>query len=581
MMLRARVALAAVVPLLLLSGCASSSRFIETATVELGHAPGARVSELGEDGYLQVQVSSNIGVDAERLKFYGSDAPKLIVVTAKLQPLAGPGRDTVAPEVPLLSYDVDKASSEDLTARTLAGGIVVKAGSLTGAATLTLIVRGVTESGAATLGPLMETIKKTPAAITGVATVLGGVPITAFQTFVVPMLEKSATSANRKWERKKEYTFQVADTLDGLDGRVVAFVLLNEDKKRPPVTTEVDLCSLEIENPKLCVQKDGKSVPFTTPYLLFDLRVSDYRPIDDLVAQGGPCATDRATLAKTADAIATGALTGRQAFLEDLLLKRRIVLADIRESGGSIDRLSRAAWRYQRLALPGTDSPRYSYWQRYMVARSTRLDACLDEALASATPTTRRTWATLLDGFKAIDAVDTVVHRYADDDDAPSSEDAAQTELALRRLNTAEAIPAIDAESRAYLVAGVSNASGLLERWYRSEVLRITGSASGPDAANRELKKLLVKTRCTTCASIVNSAISSLQSGASVKSTEAAVRRDSLVVDAVRTGAKVDAAQSLSEANATPVIEQAPQKIEPPRETEKTTVTPVESAPAP
>lgn len=544
MMLRVPFALAA---FLLIGGCASSSRFIETSTIELGHAPGDRNTELGEDGYLQVQVSSNIGADAERLKFYGKDAPKLIVVTAKLQPNAGPGRDTPAPEVPLLSYDVGKATSEDLTARTLAGGIVVKAGTLSGAATLTLIVRGITESGASTLGPLMETIKKTPAAITGVATVLGGVPITAFQTFVVPMLEKSATSANRHWERKKEYTFQVGSGLDGLDGRVVAFVLTTDDKKRP--SFEVELCSLQIENPRLCVQQQDKAVPFTTPYLLFDLRVSDFRPIDDLVPQGGPCATDRAVLAKTADAITAGALTGRQAFFEDLLLKRRMALADIRESGGSIDRLSRAAWRFQRQALPTPEHPRYAYWQRYMAARSARLDACLDEALATATPTTRRTWSTLLDGFRSIDAVDAAIHRSADSDGdaAPAADDAALVEQALRRMNTAEAVPAIDAESRAYLVAGISNASGLLERWYRSEVLRITGSASGPEAATRELKKLLNKTRCTSCASIVNTAISSLQSGAGIKSTEAAVRRDSLVVDALRTGARVDAAKSLSD----------------------------------
>lgn len=541
----------AFLPLLLIatvaaSGCASKqARFIEPTTLELGHAPGPRSFELGEDGYLQVQVSSNLGENAERLKFYGEDAPKLIVVTAKLQPLSGPGRDTPAPEVPLLSYDVTKGSSEDLTARTLAGGIVVKAGSLSGAATLTLIVRGITASGATALAPLMETIKKTPAAITGVATLLGGVPITAFQTFVVPMLEKSTTATNHQWERKKEYTFQVGDTLDSLDGRVVAFLMLTEDRKGG-LTIDAELCSIEVEQPKLCRQVDKPGAPVTTPYLLFDLRVSDYRPIDDLVAQGGPCATDRAVLAKTAEVLASGAMTGRQAFLEDLLLRRRTVLADIRDSGGSIDRLSRAAWRYQRLVTPDAANPRHAYWQRYFASRASRIDACLDEALATATPTTRKSWATLLDGFRAIDEVDAAVARNADLD-APDAADAAALEIALRRLNTAEAVPAIDAESRAWLVNGISNASGLLDRWYRAEVLRITGSAASPEAASRDLKKLLSKTRCTACVGGINTALAALQAGSSLRSTEAAVKRENLVVDALKAGSKVDAAQSLGD----------------------------------
>ncbi len=544
----------ALLPLLLiatvtLSACVGKqTRFIEPTTLELGHAPGPRVNELGEDGYLQVQVSSNLGEDAERLKFYGDDAPKLIVVTAKLQPLSGPGRDTPAPEVPLLSYDVDKGSSEDLTARTLAGGIVVKAGSLTGAATLTLIVRGITASGATTLGPLMETIKKTPAAITGVATLLGGVPITAFQTFVVPLLEKSATATNHQWERKKEYTFQVGDGLDSLDGRVVAFLMLTEGRKGG-FTIDADLCSIEVEQPKLCRAIDKPGSPVTTPYLLFDLRVSDYRPIDDLVAQGGPCSTDRAVIQKTADMLASGAMTGRQAFLEDLLLKRRIVLADIRDSGGSIDQLSRAAWRYQRLVTPDPANPRHAYWQRYFASRASRVDACLDEALATAAPSTRKSWATLLDGFRAIDEVDVAVARNADLD-APDAADAAALEIALRRLNTAESVPAIDAESRAWLVNGIANASGLLDRWYRSEVLRITGSAATPEAASRELKRLLSKTRCTACVGGINTALAALQAGSSLRSTEAAVKRETLVVDALKAGAKVDAAQGLGDSNA-------------------------------
>lgn len=529
----------------LLLGACASTRFIEPTALELGHAPGPNVDSLGEDGYLQVQVSSNLGENAERLKFYGSDAPKLIVVTAKLQPNAGPGRDQPAPEVPLLSYDVSKATSEDLTARTLAGGIVVKAGSLSGAATLTLIVRGITESGAATLGPLMETIKKTPAAITGVATILGGVPITAFQTLVVPMLEKSAKDGDHQWEKKKEYTFQVGDTLDELDGRVVAFLLLTENRKGPPIDAE--LCSLAAERPRLCVDgADGRSTPLTTPYLLFDLRVSDYRPIDDVVPQGGPCNTDRATLGKTADAIAAGALTARQAFLEDLLLRRRIVLAEIRESGGSIDRVSRAAWHYQRLTMPEPDSPRYAYWQRHVAARSARIDACIDEALASASLGTRRTWTRLLDGFRAIDEVDEATHRYADVE-IPDAAEMPKIEIALRRLGSAEAVPAIDAESHAYLVAGISNASTLLERHYRAQVLRITNGATSTDAASAELKKLLAGTRCTSCASLINTALSSLQSGSGTRSAGAAVRRDGLVVDAIRTGARVDAARSLAD----------------------------------
>lgn len=527
-----------------IAGCATT-RFIEPTAIELGHAPGPRAADLGEDGYLQVQVSSNLGNDAERLKFYGADAPKLIVVTAKLQPNAGPGRDTVAPEVPLLSYDVDKATSEDLTARTLAGGIVVKAGSLSGAATLTLIVRGVTASSAATLGPLLETIKKTPAAITGVATVLGGVPITAFQTFVVPMLEKSATEANHQWEKKKEYTFQVGDTLDGLDGRVVAFLLLTEDRKGPPVDAE--LCSLTLERPRLCVARnDGVDEPLTTPYLLFDLRVSDYRPIDDVVPQGGPCNTDRATLSKTADAITAGALTARQAFLESLLLQRRTVLAEIRESAGSIDRISRAAWHYERLDVPDIDSPRRSYWQQHMAARSQRVDACIADSLAATSLTTRRTWNTLLDGYRAIEEVDDAVHRNVDAT-VPDDADAARTEIALRRLNTADAIPAIDAESRAYLTAGISNASALLERWYRAEVVRLTGSAATPDTAAADLKRLLSHTHCASCVGVINNALSSLQSGSSPRGTEATIQREGLVVDAVKAGARADAASSLTD----------------------------------
>ena len=51
----------AFLPLLLItavaaSGCAAKqARFIEPTTLELGHAPGPRSQELGEDGYLQVQ----------------------------------------------------------------------------------------------------------------------------------------------------------------------------------------------------------------------------------------------------------------------------------------------------------------------------------------------------------------------------------------------------------------------------------------------------------------------------------------------------------------------------------------------
>ncbi len=140
-------------------------------------------------------------------------------------------------------------------------------------------------------------------------------------------------------------------------------------------------------------------------------------------------------------------------------------------------------------------------------------------------------------------------------------------------------------------------------------LLRITGAAASSEAATRDLKKLLTKTRCTSCASIVNTALSSLQSGASVKSTEAAVRRESLVVDAVRTGARVDVAQSLSDGGpasaglvrdavdkglavdpaapgATPQIEQIQHKVERQRERadatiDKATVTPDESAVSP
>jgi len=132
----------------------------------------------------------------------------------------------------------------------------------------------------------------------------------------------------------------------------------------------------------------------------------------------------------------------------------------------------------------------------------------------------------------------------------PDAADAAKVEIALRKLNTAEAIPAIDAESRAYLVAGISNGSSLLERWYRAEVLRITGTTSSPDTAAAELKRMLARTRCTACVSVINGALTSLQSGASTRSTEAAVRRDGLVVDAVRTGARVDAARSVGDARA-------------------------------
>lgn len=528
-----------------LAGCAST-RFIEPTQLELGHAPGPDAAALGEDGYLQVQVSSNLGENAERLKFYGSDAPKLIIVTAKLQPLAGPGRSQPAPEVPLLSYDVSKATSEDLTARTLGDGIVVKAGSLSGAATLTLIVRGITESGAATLQPMMETIKKTPSAITGVATLLGGVPITAFQTLVVPMLEKSATSPDHQWQKKKEYTFQVGERLDELDGRVIAFLLLMEDRKGPPVQAE--LCSLSLERPRLCVARgDGVDQPLTTPYLLFDLRLSDYRPIDDLVPQGGACSSDRGVLAKTADAIASGALTQRQGLLEALVLARRNVLAEVRESGGSIDRLSRAAWHYQRLTTPAPDSPRYAYWQQRLALRNQRVDECINEALAAASLNTRRRWTTLLDGFRAIETVEDAVQRNADAD-VPDAADAAKVEAALRKLNTAEAIPAIDAESHAYLVAGVSNAASLLERHYREQALRITGSGA-PDAA-AELKKLIAATRCTSCVAILNTALASVQSGAGARSTEAAIRREGLVVDAVKAGARIDAANGVGSAPA-------------------------------
>lgn len=536
-----------------LSGCATA-RFIEPTSLELGHAPGPRAAALGEDGYLQVQVSSNLGGNAERLRFYGSDAPKLIVVTAKLQPNAGPAREQAAPEVPVLSYDVDKATSEDLTARTLASGIVVKAGSLSGAATLTLIVRGITASGAATLGPLLETIKKTPAAITGVATVLGGVPITAFQTFVVPMLEKSATEANHPWQRKKEYTFQVGDELDALDGRVVAFLLLTEQGagSAPSAAVAAELCSLEPERPRLCVaQDDGTSKPLTTPYLLFDLKVSDYRPIDDLVPQGGPCNSDRAMLNRTAEVIANGALTQRQALLEGLLLQRRLVLADIRESGGSIDRISRAAWHYERLAVPKPDSSRYAYWQQHLALRNQRVDECIDDALAAASLTTRRTWTTLLDGYRAIDEVDDTLRRNADLP-APSAADAAATEIALRRLNTADAVPAIDAESRAYLAAGIHNASGLLERWYRAEVLRLTAEPTKPETAAVELKKLLARTRCTSCVGILTTALASVQSGTGARGTEATIKREGLVSDAVKVGARVEAATRLAPGDASP-----------------------------
>lgn len=539
--MRSLIRLAAACSLTVLAGCATT-RFIEPTELELGHAPGPQAAGLGEDGYLQVQVSSNLTGNADRLKFYGSDAPKLIVVTAKLQPNAGPQRDQPAPEVPLLSYDVDKATSEELTARTLASGIVVKAGSLSGAATLTLIVRGLTASGAASLGPLMETIKKTPAAITGAATLLGGVPITAFQTFVVPMLEKSATSANQKWEKKKEYTFQVGDQLDGLDGRVVAFLLLTEDRREP---LAAELCSLEVERPRLCVTRNGVSTPLTTPYLLFDLRVTSYRPIDDLVPQGGPCSTDRGVLAKTADTIAAGALTARQAFLEDLVLKRRIVLAEIRESAGSIDRLSRAAWHFDRLPpVPAADSPRYAYWQQHLAARNQRVEECINDALAATTLSTRRSWNTLVDGYRAIDEVELMNARNADQP-VPDADDAARTEIALRRLGTAEAVPAIDAEARAYLQASIGTASALLERWYRAEVLRITSTAATPDAASAELKRLLVKTRCAPCAGLVNTALSSLQSGAGMRATEASVRREGVVVDAARSGAHAEAATAL------------------------------------
>lgn len=534
--MRSLIRLAAACSLTVLAGCATT-RFIEPTELELGHAPGPQAAGLGEDGYLQVQVSSNLTGNADRLKFYGSDAPKLIVVTAKLQPNAGPQRDQPAPEVPLLSYDVDKATSEELTARTLASGIVVKAGSLSGAATLTLIVRGLTASGAASLGPLMETIKKTPAAITGAATLLGGVPITAFQTFVVPMLEKSATSANQKWEKKKEYTFQVGDQLDGLDGRVVAFLLLTEDRREP---LAAELCSLEVERPKLCVTRNGVSQPLTTPYLLFDLRVTSYRPIDDLVPQGGPCSTDRGVLAKTADTIAAGALTARQAFLEDIVLKRRIVLAEIRESAGSIDRLSRAAWHFDRLPpVPAADSPRYTFWQQHLAARNQRVEECINDALAATTLSTRRSWNTLVDGYRAIDEVELMNARNADAT-VPDAGDAARTEIALRRLGTAEAVPAIDAEARAYLQASIGTASALLERWYRAEAIRVISSAASTDTATAELKRLIARTRCTSCIGIMTTALASLQSGGSTRSAEAAIRRETEATEAVREQARAE-----------------------------------------
>ncbi|MCK9195106.1 MAG: hypothetical protein M0P19_14675, partial [Nevskia sp.] len=155
---------------LLLMAAASSSacatHFIEPREVELqGRAP---TGNLVDEAYLQVQVSSNLGDNADKIDLgSGSGAPKLIVVTAKLQPNAGLGADAAAPEVPVLTYDVEQAHSEDLTAKNLASGLVINERSLAGAATLQLIVRGISASGAATLAPLLNSAKKYPAFLTG------------------------------------------------------------------------------------------------------------------------------------------------------------------------------------------------------------------------------------------------------------------------------------------------------------------------------------------------------------------------------------------------------------------------------
>jgi hypothetical protein len=530
---------------LLLMAAASSSacatHFIEPREVELqGRAP---TGNLVDEAYLQVQVSSNLGDNADKIDLgSGSGAPKLIVVTAKLQPNAGLGADAAAPEVPVLTYDVEQAHSEDLTAKNLASGLVINERSLAGAATLQLIVRGISASGAATLAPLLNSAKKYPAFLTGASALVGGLPGTAFQAFIVPVLEQSVEGSQHKWERKKEHTFQINGNLSELDGKSIAFLLLTDNARELP---KVDLCARTGDAPRLCTGAAGKQQPLKTPYVIFQLQLAEYRPLDDLLRTGGPCSTDRAVLGKIGEAISAGALSNRQALLEDLILRRRQVLAEIRESGGSMDRLSRAAWHFQRLSSPLPDSPRYGYWQRYFAPRAARLDECISTTVATTSITAQRIWPALLNGFRSIDEVEAAAQIYGDAL-PPDASQLAMLENRLQQLQSAGATPGIDPESHAYLVSGASTASSLLERYYRAEVLRITHSQDNPEKAASELKKLIAKTHCVTCASVINTTLSTLQAATDTRTAEAAVQRDNLVVDALRANARVDAAHSVT-----------------------------------
>lgn len=522
-------------------GCAGcASHFIEPREVELPSRTAVR--EIVDEAYLQVQVSSNLGDNAEKIDLgSGAGAPKLIVVTAKLQPNAGLGADVTAPEVPVLTYDVEQAHSEDLTAKNLATGLVINERSLSGAATLQLIVRGVSASGAATLAPLLNSAKKYPAALTGASALVGGLPGTAFQAFIVPVLEQSVEGSQHKWERKKEHTFQINGRLSELDGKSIAFLLLTDNARELP---KVTLCDRVGDAPRLCTGEHGAQTPLKTPYVIFQLQLADFRPLDDLLRTGGPCSTDRAVLAKISEAISAGALSNRQALLEDLILRRRQVLADIRESGGSMDRLSRAAWHYQRLSTPLPGTPRYDYWQRYFAPRAARIDECISTTVAATSIMAQRVWPSLLKGFADIDEVESFVPPYGD----PAPLDAAQLatlEARLQRLQSAAATPGIDPESHAYLVSAGSTASSVLERYYRSEVLRITRTQDNPDKAATDLKKLIARTHCVSCASLINASLSTLQAATDTRAAEAALQRDTLVTDALRANARVDAANNV------------------------------------
>jgi hypothetical protein len=150
-----------------------------------------------------------------------------------------------------------------------------------------------------------------------------------------------------------------------------------------------------------------------------------------------------------------------------------------------------------------------------------------------------------LNGFRSIDEVEAAAQIYGDAL-PPDASQLAMLENRLQQLQSAGATPGIDPESHAYLVSGASTASSLLERYYRAEVLRITHSQDNPEKAASELKKLIAKTHCVTCASVINTTLSTLQAATDTRTAEAAVQRDNLVVDALRANARVDAAHSVT-----------------------------------